>query len=73
MAITPDNDQPRQFIEEPDRLLGTRSLQKWRVIELALGRRSKTARLCLILIVLGISPAITYGVGFVLWLMVHAR
>jgi len=67
MAIPPSKDQPA----DPGRGTGLSTLHKWPVIESALGSWSKTAQLCVILIVLGISSAISYGVALFLWFVVR--
>jgi hypothetical protein len=72
MAVTPGENQQNRSAEDPEHTLSLgNSMQKWPVIESALGSWSKTARLCLILIALGISTAVSYGLGFLLWLIVR--
>ena len=72
MAVTPGENPPIGSAEDPKRMLSLgNSTQKWPVIASALGSWRKTVQLCLILIALGISTAVSYGLGFLLWLMVR--
>lgn len=67
MVMASNEGTRNNLAETPLRLLKQSSLQKWRVIESALGSWSKTIQLCLILMTLGISTATSYGLGFLLW------
>ncbi len=72
MGVTPNrthHERPVQALKPTSMVNG--SLQKWTVIESALGSWRKTFQLCLILFTLGVSTAVAYGLGFLLWLMVR--
>jgi hypothetical protein len=71
MAVISNEGRKSGPAEGAPRLLRLSSLQKWPVIESALGSWSKTIQLCLILMTLGISTAASYGLGFLLWHIVR--
>ena len=71
MAVSDSKDQQGGPIESPKRLRSSGLPQKWLVIESALGSWDKTVQLCLILIALGISTAVSYGLGILLWLLIR--
>jgi hypothetical protein len=71
MAMMSGSGQQDRSIEAAKHIHRTNWPQKWAVIESVLGSWTKTAQLCLILIALGISTAVSYGLGLLLWLVVR--